>query len=141
MLITTLTCKQAASIVEGCGHGVQKEEEDSKPLNASDVTISADALQQLRQLQDTSSLAALEEAARKQQQANGSNGGKLPKEDLERISAKLDKVSLFSSGGHSTLPACTITFQHSVSFPSTMADLSCSCAPSIHRLRLLECVS
>lgn len=68
-----------------------QKEEDDKPLTAGDVTISADALQQLRQLQDTSSLAALEEAAKKQQQANGTNGS-LPREELERISAKLDKV-------------------------------------------------
>lgn len=72
------------------GSCVQKEEDD-KPLSAGDVTISANALQQLRQLQDTSSLAALEEAAKKQQQANGTNGS-LPREELERISAKLDKV-------------------------------------------------
>lgn len=51
------------------------------------MTISADALAQLQQLQDTSSLAALEKVAKQ----NGANG-ELPKEDLERISAKLDKV-------------------------------------------------
>lgn len=64
-----------------------KEEPEKKKLEAKDVTISADALAQLQQLQDTSSLAALEKVA-KQNSANG----ELPKEDLERISAKLDKV-------------------------------------------------
>ena len=66
-----------------------QEEPERKKLEAKDVTISADALRQLQLLQDTSSLAALEKVA-KQNSANG----ELPKEDLERISAKLDKVLL-----------------------------------------------
>lgn len=70
---------------------LQEEEENAKPLSAKDVTISADALQQLRQLQDTSSLAALEKIANSEAAKNSANG-KLPQEDLERISSKLDKV-------------------------------------------------
>jgi predicted CopG family antitoxin len=70
---------------------VQKDERQAaEPLSTSDITISAEALEKLRQLKEKKSMATLEEEAAKQVLKNGNNGS-LPREDLERIAGKLDK--------------------------------------------------